>query len=337
MLKIEDYKERIDALHAQGKCAAEITKELGLKYHQPMYHYFKKKGWETLKRKEYPISTKYSSNQHFFDNIDTEEKAYILGFICADGHIDPSNNRLNISLKDTDYTILEKIKCCMKSEHPIVRHIKKRNPYTKSNHLVLEQCSLTINGKVLVKPLIEMKLGGNKTYTLDSNIMRYVPSDLVRHFLRGYFDGDGCVTWGKHYSSGYKYIVQIAGNKDFLLSSFQKIFPTDCKLYKYKTSKQCYTWKVANKNDVLKFLNYIYADAKIYLDRKYKVYLYAMWSFKTELIAGNSYFISLIKGQSAANLLVKSLEQVQRLANETILNPYGENNIEYNLATNAQQ
>lgn len=62
-----------------------------------------------------------------------------------------------------------------------------------------------------------------------------------------------------------------------------------------------------------------------------------MWSFKTELIAGNSYFISLIKGQSAANLLVKSLEQVQRLANETILNPYGENNIEYNLATNAQQ
>ena len=131
------------------------------------------------------------------------------------------NNRdiLNISLKDTDYTILEKIKCCMKSEHPIVRHIKKRNPYTKSNHLVLEQCSLTINGKTLVKPLIEMKLGGNKTYTLDSNIMRYVPSDLVRHFLRGYFDGDGCVTWGKHYSSGYKYIVQIAGNKDFLLNS----------------------------------------------------------------------------------------------------------------------
>ena len=61
-----------------------------------------------------------------------------------------------------------------------------------------------------------------------------------------------------------------------------------------------------------------------------------MWSYKTELIAGNSYFMNLIKGQSAANLLVKSLEQVQRLADETILNPYEEGDIEYNSATNAQ-
>lgn len=61
-----------------------------------------------------------------------------------------------------------------------------------------------------------------------------------------------------------------------------------------------------------------------------------MWSYKTELIAGNSYFIELIKGQSAANPLVKCLRQVQRLADETILNPYEEGNIEYNSATNAQ-
>lgn len=61
-----------------------------------------------------------------------------------------------------------------------------------------------------------------------------------------------------------------------------------------------------------------------------------MWSYKTELIAGNSYFMELIKGQSAANPLIKCLRQVQRLADETILNPYEEGDIEYNSATNAQ-
>ena len=61
-----------------------------------------------------------------------------------------------------------------------------------------------------------------------------------------------------------------------------------------------------------------------------------MWSFKTELIAGNSYFIELMKGQSAANPLVKCLRQVQRLADETILNPFEKEGIEYNSATNAQ-
>lgn len=61
-----------------------------------------------------------------------------------------------------------------------------------------------------------------------------------------------------------------------------------------------------------------------------------MWSCKTELIAGNSDFIYMMEGQSAANPLIKSLRQVQRLADETIKNPFEESNIEYNSATNAQ-
>lgn len=87
--------------------------------------------------------------------------------------------------------------------------------------------------------------------------------------------------------------------------------------------------------EVMKFLAYIYGDATIYLHRKYNIYKYAMWSFKTELIAGNSEFIKLIEGQSAAKPLIKCLREVQRLADETIKNPF-EEEIEYNSATNAQ-
>lgn len=87
--------------------------------------------------------------------------------------------------------------------------------------------------------------------------------------------------------------------------------------------------------EVMKFLTYIYGDSTIYLHRKYNIYKYAMWSFKTELIAGNSEFIKLIEGQSAAKPLIKCLREVQRLADETIKNPF-EEKIEYNSATNAQ-
>lgn len=335
MLKITDYAEQIDALHAEGKYALEIAKILGLRYSQPVYNYFRKKGWETLSREDYPTNATYEVDKSFFSNIDTEEKAYILGFICADGHIDATSYRISIVLQDSDYQLLDKIKHAMHSTHPIKRGIIRENPYTRTDNPILHQCSLHINGKELVEPLVSMGIAGKKTYSLDSSIIQYVPEQLIRYFLRGYFDGDGSVTWGKHYSSGNKYLVQVAGNEEFLLNTFQKYFPSNCGLYKYKTSRQCFTWKLADKKRVLEFLNYIYKDSEIYLDRKYKIYQYAMWSFKTELIAGNSYFISLIEGQSAANPLVKCLRQVQRLADETIKNPF-EEEIEYNSATNAQ-
>lgn len=335
MLKIQDYAEQIDILHTEGKSGREIQKILGLKNHQPIYNYFRKRGWATLERKDYPMPKKYEVDTTFFDTIDTEEKAYILGFICADGHIDTDNPRIRIQVKNSDYKLLEKIRDAMHSTHPIERNIIKENPYKKSQNRALYQCAIAINGRKLVEPLVKMGISGNKTYSLDSSIMQYVPEILVRHFLRGYFDGDGCISWEKRYKGGDKSTVHVAGNYNFLQGSFNKYFPTKCKLYPYKMSKQCYTYVIADKKEVLRFLAYLYNDAKIYLDRKYNLYKYAMWSCKTELIAGNSYFIELLKGQSAANSLVKCLGQVQRLADETIVNPFLP--VEYNSATNARQ
>lgn len=336
MLKINDYASQIDALHEQGMSALDISIELGLKYSQPIYNYFKKKGWPRMSRHDVH-AFRYEADQDFFKTIDTEEKAYILGFIAADGHVCTKRYRLTIALQDSDYQMLEKIRDAMGSTHPIKRHIQKRNPYTNANHLITEQCCLNINGSQLCEPLIKMGLGGKKTYTLSGDIMKYIPNDLVRHFLRGYCDGDGNITWGKHYSSGYKYHVQICGNEDFLLNSFNKWWPSNCALYKDKKSKQCYIWKVANKMEVAKLVSWMYSDAKIYLNRKYDIYQQIMWSSKTELIAGISHFMEIIKGQSAANQWAKCLLQVQRLADETIVNPNGMEAIEYNSATNARQ
>ena len=134
-----------------------------------------------------------------------------------------------------------------------------------------------------------MGLTTNKTYTLNGDILKYIPKYLIRDFLRGYFDGDGNVFFGRRYSSGYKYNVNICGNEDFLLKSFQVYFPSNNKLYKDLYSRQCYVWKISQKDKVRDFMYYLYYNSSIFLQRKYNEFRKIMWACKTGLIAGNSY------------------------------------------------
>lgn len=296
MLNIRDYQEKIDILYQEGKTAKEISSLLGLKYHQPVYNYFRKKGWERNGKSGKRI---YSVNENFFKYINTEEKAYILGFICADGHIEKDRLVITVSVKDKD--ILEKIKKSLNSNHPI-KEVKRKNPYQNTNRKELLLLELKVNSVELVKPLFNMGLTTNKTYTLDSSILKYIPKYLIRDFLRGYFDGDGNVFFGVRYTSGYKYNINVCGNEDFLLNSFQTYFPSKNKLYKDLYSKQCYVWKISQKDKVKDFMYYLYFNSSIFLQRKYNEFRKIMWSCKTGLIAGNSHSACIAEGQSAANL-----------------------------------
>ena len=283
MLNIKDYQEEITKLYQEGKTAKEISSLLGFKYHQPVYNYFKKMGWGRTGKTGKRI---YKVNEDFFKCINTEEKAYILGFICADGHIEKDRLNITVSIKDRD--ILEKIRYAMHSNHHI-KEVQRTNPYKKTNRENLILSELMIGSVELVKPLFNMGLTTNKTYTLNGDILKYIPKYLIRDFLRGYFDGDGNVFFGRRYSSGYKYNVNICGNEDFLLKSFQVYFPSNNKLYKDLYSRQCYVWKISQKDKVRDFMYYLYYNSSIFLQRKYNEFRKIMWACKTGLIAGNSH------------------------------------------------
>ena len=122
MLQIEDYKEQITNLYLEGKSAIEISRILNFRYHQPVYNFFKKNGWE---RKGIHTYRKYTLDEDFFKVIDSEEKAYILGFICADGHIDYNRIKIGVSIKDKE--ILEKIRKALKSNANISSSLRKSN------------------------------------------------------------------------------------------------------------------------------------------------------------------------------------------------------------------
>ena len=127
MLNITDYQDEIPKLYTEGNTAKEISSLLEFKYHQPVYNYFKKMGWVRTGKTGKRI---YKVNEDFFKCINTEEKAYILGFICADGHVEKDRLNITVSIKDRD--ILEKIRYAIHSNHPI-KEVQRTNPYKRTN------------------------------------------------------------------------------------------------------------------------------------------------------------------------------------------------------------
>ena len=131
----------------------------------------------------------YQINEDFFDNIDTEENAYILGFFYADG----TNCELNDSLIGISFTqleqdvdILEKIKSAMDADYNFYKCIQPTNDKVKYK--------FSINSQKLSKRLSELGAPPRKSLILKfPNKDIFKSEDLIRHFIRGYFDGDGCI------------------------------------------------------------------------------------------------------------------------------------------------
>lgn len=124
-------------------------------------------------------------DQTFFDLIDTEAKAYWLGFITADGAIQISRNvsTLVIGLSTEDSQHLYKFKAALQSEHPVKFGKSKDHDITY----------IQIACKRLVEALGELGVGPNKGPTVQP--CSKVPEHLLSAYWRGVFDGDGCISY----------------------------------------------------------------------------------------------------------------------------------------------
>lgn len=195
----------------------------------------------------------YTINERYFDNIDNQNKAYILGFIYADGFIRKDNLVLSIVVHNKDVEILEKIKTELQSDIPI-EYIKSKN------HNRINICSKNIC-------LSLNKIGCNNGKTFDLKFPN-IDNDLIPHFIRGFMDGDGCISisskkYGKYIS------LSFVGTKD-MMHSLKDILNVDNRVTFYRNA---YALHIGKESDVIRILDWIYKDANIYLDRKYKKYL----------------------------------------------------------------
>ena len=202
-------------------------------------------------------------NEHIFDSIDTEEKAYWLGFIYADGCVTKNRNQFEISLKGSDVNHLYKFNKFMQYQG---NNVKMGT--VNCNGKICTRCRWSIVNKHLKERLIEIGCVPNKSLILKfPNLTIFSDKKLVYSFIRGYFDGDGSL-----FNSGNRIIIKIIGTKEFL-TSLNSIFPSKVIKKDPRTKSNTYSYDIYKRSDVLTFLNLIYKNANIFLDRKYQKYI----------------------------------------------------------------
>ena len=174
------------------------------------------------------IKRKHSKiNENYFEDPNTEKAAYWAGFIAADGYIYNKNKgnsqsslTIELSNKDKDHLI--------KLGNDINKNVTN---YDKHN-----SCKLRITSNKICKDLEKYNIYKNKSLTL--KFPENINIENIHHFIRGYFDGDGCFTK----------IYDIIGTEKFLKKIIE-ILPFNCEhsFYKPKDEK-CYILRIRTKS-----------------------------------------------------------------------------------------
>lgn len=210
-------------------------------------------------------------DEHVFDKIDSEEKAYWLGFIYADGYVRTQ--------KDTDKHARYDFELSL-SEHD-VNHLYKFDKFMKTNTLNVKigiskyngkefkRCRWSVGNKNLWTQLNNKGVVPQKSLILTFPTENQVPKEFQKAFIRGYFDGDGSISTKETSKSVLS--VQLIGTQDFL-EKVLEILNINANVHLVNSSSQkTYNISLAIQKGT-DFLNQIYSNATIYLDRKYNLY-----------------------------------------------------------------
>lgn len=225
---------------------------------------------------------KYKPDHGYFNEINTEYKAYLLGLLYADGCVtQPKGNRqmkLHISLQEEDGYILQKM-----SKDIINREIVIRNPPAIQKMGWKKRATVTIISNDICNRLISYGCNINK-----SRMGMSFPSlhlEMIPHFIRGFMDGDGSIIVKKlNYKykrkttnirkdtaiQRYKMKIAFCSTDKLFLEKVASYLPTKKTYFASRMRKQLVhiLW-IENPEDVRNCLNYLYKDANYYFKRKY--------------------------------------------------------------------
>lgn len=189
-------------------------------------------------------------DMNLFKVIDSEVKAYLLGFLYADGSVYKTNVRLVLHKRDD--VIVKKLAQLLNMEESI-RY--------RDNYIILG-----IKSKILSEALREMGCVENKSLKLNFPSSNIVPLVYINHFIRGYFDGDGCA----HIQKNGTLICQMVGTMKFLKGIKSILKTCNIKTYIYSPKQHKVSTLRISTSDNFKFKSFLYNKASIYLNRKYQ-------------------------------------------------------------------
>lgn len=255
----DELQERIIELYTQGHTQKYIEETLLISRSGII---------NTLKRNNIPRRSssennqKYDRNSHYFDNIVTENQAYILGMLFADGNNNTAHNSITLSLQERDKHLLEQIAYEIGYSGPL-----RLNPLHEINPNYQNHYILNINDEHMSQTLNELGMVNAKSLKLQFPI--FLPQNLRRHFMRGYFDGDGNIYYDQKRK---KCQTQTVGTFHFCAHLSQELLGLDCKNC-IKHPKQCsdntFVVQTGGNKSSYTFLSWMYEDSNLKLERKY--------------------------------------------------------------------
>lgn len=219
--------------------------------------------------------SKHDICHDFFTAINSEEQAYLLGFYVADGNVNEKRKTFRIKIKETDKEIIELYKQFIcPTAHTFLYKPYKINGRDNKEYVGNNQISVDINSSKLVNSLVDLGYGYNKTY-LNMHLPN-LPDNLIWHFIRGYFDGDGCITRSFTYNTYNKLRLRIhvsftSKNKSLFeeIQLFLKKYNIDMRIHKNKRDN-CYLLQTSSIPNITNLYQHLYKDAHFYLNRKFE-------------------------------------------------------------------
>ena len=214
---------------------------------------------------------KYKFNRNYFNKINTSKKAYWLGYLYADGYLINTNKTKGIRLTSKDYELIKKFKINISSNHIIRKTIVNDVNYY----------FLVIYSKLITKQLTNQGIETNKSFIIKFPKLN---KPLIRHFIRGYFDGDGSFSYyyakqycknkfgqiKKYTSKNLKGIFSIACASLTFITKIRDILNSEIKSNRQKFNKinNCYILTYDGKNQLKRLFDYLYKGNKVCLLRK---------------------------------------------------------------------
>lgn len=256
----DEIRSKIAEDYLKGESSIQLSEKYGINK-TTVCDILKEKG---IKVRSYNFQPKYSFNEHYFDEIDTEEKAYFLGLYFADGCNLYERHEVSIELIEDDINLLEKLKTALESNRPLLRHTHEgRGKPT---------CQVIVLSRHFCDRLKELGCPPRKSLILQ--FPEYLKPELYLPFIRGYFDGDGGITIYNQKSSKRGHCT-IVGSKDFIMGLkdfLEKNYPNIEFIIRNSLNDKVVSLVVYKKKSVFDFLEMIYSNANIYMERKFQKY-----------------------------------------------------------------
>lgn len=209
-------------------------------------------------------TSKYKYQQDIFENIDTAEKAYWLGFLAADGcnYQREHNASVILNVHEQDIEHLKKFKEFCNTDAEIKLYIGYEG---FSNQTPM--CKITLNSKKISNDLIDKGILPNKSLILQPP---HILEDFYKPFILGYFDGDGSISKSSQYNN---YSISIQGTKE-MLTWICEVLKWDVKLEKrnINSNNNSYYIRCGGTNKPYQILNQLYNSCGTHLDRKFNIY-----------------------------------------------------------------